>query len=66
MSDVDYRTFAGRLAARTDRWGLMLEFLPHWNLPRKGAKPVPSEEMERAEERLGSSGVQRLTGGRRR
>lgn len=53
MKSVDYRTFAERFSARPDRWGLMTEFQKAWKLPHRGAKAVPTANLNRAEKRLG-------------
>ena len=53
MKSVDYVTFAERLAAREDRWGLMTEFQKAWKIPRTGAAIVATATLNRAEKRLG-------------
>ena len=53
MKSVDYASFAERLAAREDRWGLMTEFQKTWKIPRTGAEIVSTATLDRAEKRLG-------------
>ena len=49
----DARQFAGRLAAREDRWSLLTDFVAEWHAPLQEGDGYSPEELDAAEQRLG-------------